>query len=153
MSAETPTGVRYTGEALIGADGIRSSVRAQLVGDGEPRLSGHTIYRSVIPMDRVPEELRWDTVTLWAGPKWHFVHYPIGGGRFLNLAATKDDQARQALNGVPVTRDRVRAEFAGVRGAARELLELGEEWRSWVLADRDPVDRWTDGRVALLGDA
>ncbi|EDX23275.1 salicylate hydroxylase [Streptomyces sp. Mg1] len=83
VSAVLASGERITGDALIGADGIRSAVRRRLVRDGEPRVSGHTIYRSVIPMELVPEELRWNTVTLWAGPKWHFVHYPIGGGAFL----------------------------------------------------------------------
>ncbi|MER6827081.1 3-hydroxybenzoate 6-monooxygenase [Streptosporangium sp. NPDC000563] len=153
VTAVTDTGERFTGAALIGADGIRSAVRRQLVGDGRPRISGHTIYRSVIPMEKVPAELRWNTVTLWAGPKWHFVHYPIGGGRFLNLAATRDDGAREELAGEPADRSHVLGEFPGLSETARALLELGEEWRTWVLCDRDPVDRWTDGRVALLGDA
>ncbi|MFI2213845.1 3-hydroxybenzoate 6-monooxygenase [Streptomyces sp. NPDC020141] len=153
VTAYTALGDRFTAEALIGADGIRSAVRRQLVGDGEPRVSGHTIYRSVIPMERVPEELRWNSVTLWAGPKWHFVHYPIGGGEFLNLAATRDDGALEAVAGLPAERDHVIGEFPDIGDAARRLLELGEEWKTWVLCDRDPVDGWTDGRVALLGDA
>ncbi|MGW5259486.1 FAD-dependent monooxygenase [Microbispora sp. NPDC004025] len=153
VSAVLASGERVRGGALIGADGIRSAVRARLVGDGDPRVSGHTIYRSVIPMERVPEDLRWNTVTLWAGPGWHFVHYPIGGGRFLNLAATRDDGARHVVTGRPVPRERVLGEFPGLGDTAARLLRLGEEWREWVLCDRDPVDDWTDGRVALLGDA
>ncbi|MCX4526973.1 MULTISPECIES: 3-hydroxybenzoate 6-monooxygenase [unclassified Streptomyces] len=153
VSAVLASGERITGDALIGADGIRSAVRRQLVGDGDPRVSGHTIYRSVIPMDRVPEELRWNTVTLWAGPKWHFVHYPIGGGAFLNLAATRDDDAREAVVGKPAAREHVLGEFPELGETARRLLELGRDWKAWVLCDRDPVDVWTDGRVALLGDA
>lgn len=147
------TGEQVAGDILIGADGIRSAVRRQLVGDGDPRVSGHSIYRSVIPMTRVPEELRSNTVTLWAGPKWHFVHYPIAGGKYLNLAATCDDAAARVIVGQPVTRSHVLAEFPRLASNARHLLELGQDWKSWVLCDRDPVDRWTDGRVALLGDA
>ncbi|REE99646.1 3-hydroxybenzoate 6-monooxygenase [Thermomonospora umbrina] len=146
-------GSSVAGDALIGADGIRSAIRAQLVGDGEPRVSGHTIYRSVIPMEQVPRDLRWNAVTLWAGPKWHFVHYTIGGGRYLNLAATRDDGATVAVAGEPVERAHVLSEFPDLGDTARRLLELGEEWRTWVLCDRDPVGDWTDGRVALLGDA
>ncbi|MFF5447510.1 3-hydroxybenzoate 6-monooxygenase [Streptomyces sp. NPDC012888] len=153
VTAVLANGERLTGDALIGADGIRSAIRAQLVGDGDPRVSGHTIYRSVIPMELVPEELRWNTVTLWAGPKWHFVHYPIGGGAFLNLAATRDDNAQEALIGEPFDREHVLGEFPELGEIARRLLELGKDWRAWVLCDRDPVQTWTDGRVALLGDA
>ncbi|MFE9842394.1 3-hydroxybenzoate 6-monooxygenase [Streptomyces goshikiensis] len=153
VTAVLASGERITGDALIGADGIRSAVRRRLVRDGEPRVSGHTIYRSVIPMELVPEELRWNTVTLWAGPKWHFVHYPIGGGAFLNLAATRDDAAREAVVGRPAARAQVLNEFPELGDTARRLLELGRDWKAWVLCDRDPVDVWTDGRVALLGDA
>ncbi|MFE9422326.1 3-hydroxybenzoate 6-monooxygenase [Kitasatospora sp. NPDC006697] len=141
------------GAALVGADGIRSAVREQLVGDGEPRVSGHTIYRSVIPMERVPAEFRWNCVTLWAGPGWHFVHYPIGSGRYLNLAATRDDGATTAVVGRPAERAHVLSEFPQLGVVARALLELGEDWREWVLCDRDPIDRWSAGRVVLLGDA
>ncbi|MDI3422937.1 3-hydroxybenzoate 6-monooxygenase [Streptomyces luteolus] len=153
-TAVTRTGERFSGSALIGADGIRSALRGQLVGDGPPRVSGHTIYRSVIPMELVPEELRWNTVTLWAGPKWHFVHYAIGGGKYLNLAATRDDGATRAMVAEPVSRSHVLGQFPELSATARSLLELGgDEWRAWVLCDRDPVADWTDDRVALLGDA
>ncbi|CAM5520532.1 3-hydroxybenzoate 6-hydroxylase 1 OS=Streptomyces glaucescens OX=1907 GN=xlnD1 PE=4 SV=1 [Streptomyces glaucescens] len=64
VSAVLADGTRLTGDALIGADGLHSAIRAQLVGDGGPRVSGHTIYRAVIPMDEVPPELRWNAVTL-----------------------------------------------------------------------------------------
>ncbi|MGK4581612.1 3-hydroxybenzoate 6-monooxygenase [Kitasatospora sp. HPMI-4] len=153
VTAHTDAGESFTGAALIGADGIRSAVRRQLVGDGEPRVSGHTIYRSVIPMKCVPERLRSNTVTLWAGPGWHFVHYPIGGGELLNLAATRDDGAREVVVGRPAAKAHVLNEFPELGHSARRLLELGEDWREWVLCDRDPVECWTQGRVTLLGDA
>ncbi|CAL9324129.1 3-hydroxybenzoate 6-monooxygenase [Streptomyces sp. SudanB182_2057] len=153
VTVHTTDGRAFHGAALIGADGIRSTVRAQMLGDGEPRVSGHTIYRSVIPIEKVPEELRWNTVTLWAGPKWHFVHYIIGGGRYLNLAVTRDDGATVPVAGREADRAHVLDQFPGIGTTARRLLELGEGWREWVLCDRDPVPAWTEGRVALLGDA
>src|SRR5262245_37344437 len=70
-------GERVAGSALIGADGLWSNVRKRMVGDGAPRVSGHTTYRSVIPVDEMPPGLRWNAATLWAGPKCHIVHYPL----------------------------------------------------------------------------
>lgn len=152
-TAVLDTGRRVTAAALIGADGIHSQIRRQLVGDGSPRVSGITVYRALIPMERVPTELRWNVVTWWAGPNCHFVHYPIAGGRFLNLAASSTNGATKAFAGVPVKSADVRAVFAMLGEIPRRLLDLGEDWRAWVLVDRDPVDNWTDGRVTLLGDA
>ncbi|RZB16712.1 FAD-binding protein [Streptomyces sp. F001] len=146
-------GGRVTGDAVIGADGIHSAIRRRLVGDGAPRVAGITVYRTVIPMERVPEELRRNAVTWWAGPGCHFVHYAIGGGRYLNLAPSVENGATEAFAAVPVEQARVLGELAALGGTAQRLLALGEHWKSWALVDRDPVDRWTDGRVTLLGDA
>ena len=140
-------------DLLIGADGLRSATRAALVGDGPPHVSGHTIYRTVVPMEAVPEELRSNTVTLWAGPGWHFVHYPIASGQLFNLAATRDDRATTEVTGAPADPGWVRRQFPGMGDAARRLQALGVDWRSWVRCDRDPQSRWVDRRVGLLGDA
>jgi 3-hydroxybenzoate 6-monooxygenase len=153
VTVELASGQSVTGDALVGADGIRSAVRRAVVGDGEPRVSGHTIYRSVIPMEDVPSELRFDAVTMWAGDGWHFVHYPISGGRFLNLAAIREDGATEAVSGKPADRDRVLAQFPHLGATAAALLRLGDGWRRWVLCDRDPVPVWNDGPVVLIGDA
>ncbi|WBP89152.1 FAD-dependent monooxygenase [Kitasatospora cathayae] len=153
VRALTARGPDRTADALIGADGLHSAVRAQLVGDGPPRVSGHTIHRAVVPMAAVPAELRSNTVTLWVGPGWHFVHYPIAGGSRLNLAITQDDGAREAVAGLPTEREQVLARFPGLHPAGRRLLELGRDWRTWVLCDRDATTTWTDGRTAVLGDA
>ncbi|MEV7966493.1 FAD-dependent monooxygenase [Sphaerisporangium sp. NPDC088356] len=147
------SGERVEADGLVGADGIRSAVRARLVGDGAPVVSGHTIFRTVLPMDSVPAELRCNSVQLWSGPKWHLVCYPIAGGDRLNLAVTRDDGARTAVSGLPVTRRDVLDRFPAMKGVPRRLLELGRDWRTWVLCDRPPVTRWSDGRVVLMGDA
>jgi len=143
------SGEPVRGAALIGADGLWSAVRAQLVADGPPRVSGHTTYRSVIPADRMAPDLRWNTATLWAGPGCHLVHYPLSGGKLFNLVITSDNGAA----GRPVARSEVMRGFAHVHERARKIIDLGSDWRYWVLCDREPVANWVDGRVALLGDA
>ncbi|MFI0740334.1 FAD-dependent monooxygenase [Streptomyces sp. NPDC021100] len=146
-------GRHLVADALVGADGLRSAVRERMLGDGPPRGAGITVYRTVVPMERVPARLRRRAVTWWAGPGRHFVHYPIAGGRYLNLAPSAENAPPEPFSGRPVTAASVLEEFAGLCEAARRLLELGTGWKSWVLVDREPVQRWTDGRVALLGDA
>lgn len=142
-----------SGRILIAADGLRSPIRAQMLGDGEPRVSGHTTYRSVIPAARMPEDLRWNAATLWAGPKCHIVHYPLKGGEMFNLVVTYHRDMKEAVSGRPVSRDEVAQGFEHVHPRARSIIEHGDNWHLWVLCDRDPVSNWVDGRVALLGDA
>jgi salicylate hydroxylase len=146
-------GERVTGSALIGADGLWSNVRKRVVGDGPPRVSGHTSYRSVIPTDQMPEDLRWNAATLWAGPKCHIVHYPLSDWKLFNLVVTYHNDAPEPVAGLPVSEDEVRRGFTHIHERPRQIIERGKSWRLWVLCDRDPVSRWIDGRVALLGDA
>jgi len=141
------------GAALIAADGLNSAIRGQLVGDGPPRVSGHTTYRSVIPTEDMPDDLRWNAATLWAGPKCHIVHYPLKGGDVFNLVVTYHNDAPEAVAGKPVSKEDVRRGFEHIHPRARQVIEHGKDWKLWVLCDRDPIIDWVDGRVALLGDA
>ncbi len=138
---------------MIGADGLWSKVRRQVVGDGPPRVSGHTTYRSVIPTERMPEDLRWNAATLWAGPRCHAVHYPLSGWKTFNLVVTYHNDAPEPVAGKPVSEEEVMAGFTHTHPRVQDIIRHGSDWKLWVLCDRDPVLNWTDGRVALLGDA
>jgi len=153
VTATLSSGERLQGVALVGADGLWSKVRAQVVGDGAPRVSGHTTYRSVIPTERMPEALRWNAATLWAGPKCHVVHYPLSGWKVFNLVVTCHNDAPEPLAGKPVSAEEVHAGFRHTHERVQSIIRHGSDWKAWVLCDREPVLRWTDGRVALLGDA
>ncbi|MHA6262913.1 3-hydroxybenzoate 6-monooxygenase [Arenibacterium sp. CAU 1754] len=153
VTAILSDGTRVTGRALIGADGLWSNVRKQMLNDGAPRVSGHTTYRSVIPTEDMPEDLRWNAATLWAGPKCHIVHYPLKGWKMFNLVVTYHNDAPEPVAGKPVSHDEVRKGFEHVSPVAKQIIDKGKDWKLWVLCDRDPVLNWTDGRVALLGDA
>lgn len=153
MHALLATGERVRGAALVAADGLRSRIRQQMLGDEPPRVSGHTTYRSVIALEQMPEDLRWNAATLWAGPKCHLVHYPLSGWKAFNLAITCHNDPAEPVAGKPVTEDEVLPGFASVHPRAQAIIRHGRDWRAWVICDRDPVERWVDGRVALLGDA
>ncbi|HKT18319.1 MAG TPA: 3-hydroxybenzoate 6-monooxygenase [Stellaceae bacterium] len=153
VTALLASGERVAGAALIGADGLWSAVRGQVVGDGPPRVSGHTTYRSVIPTEQMPEDLRWNAATLWAGPKCHIVHYPLSGWKVFNLVVTYHNDAPEPVAGKPVSMDEVMKGFEHINERARKIIRHGSDWKLWVLCDREPVPNWIDGRVALLGDA
>jgi 2-polyprenyl-6-methoxyphenol hydroxylase-like FAD-dependent oxidoreductase len=141
------------GVALIGCDGLWSKVRAQLLGDGPPAVSGHIAYRAVLPMEAVPDGIPRDLVQLWAGPKLHLVHYPLRRGELMNLVAVFHSD--HYAEGWDQAGDRALLwrHFEGTRPEVRAMLEKIVDWRYWVLCDRDPCRGWTQGRVALLGDA
>jgi salicylate hydroxylase len=153
VTAHLANGGRVVGALLIGADGLWSNIRKQVTSDGPPRVSGHTTYRSVIPTDEMPEDLRWNAATLWAGPKCHIVHYPLSGWKVFNLVVTCHNDAPEPVAGKAVSEDEVLQGFAHVHERAQSIIRHGRDWRLWVLCDRDPNERWVDGRVALLGDA
>jgi salicylate hydroxylase len=101
----------------------------------------------------MPEDLRWNAATLWAGPKCHIVHYPLSGWKVFNLVVTYHNDAAEPVAGKTVTHDEVRKGFEHVAPIARQIIDRGKDWKLWVLCDREPVSNWVDGRVALLGDA
>jgi 2-polyprenyl-6-methoxyphenol hydroxylase-like FAD-dependent oxidoreductase len=140
-------------QALIGADGLWSRVRETIVGDGAPRVSGHIAYRAVLPIEDVQPELRRNAMVLWAGPKNHLVQYPLRGGKLYNLVAVfHSDRYVEGWNTQGDSEELTRR-FAGTCETVRTLLSKIETWRMWVLCDREPVARWSQGRVTLLGDA
>ncbi|HVB49332.1 MAG TPA: 3-hydroxybenzoate 6-monooxygenase [Burkholderiales bacterium] len=146
-------GERVEGCALVGADGLWSRVRAQLLGEGKPRVSGHIAYRAVLPRADVPPDLWQNNVVLWAGPKTHLVHYPLRRGELYNLVAVFHSDKYEEGWDVYGDPQELRQKFADERPEVQRLLDKIDVWKMWVLCDREPVRHWSKGRVALLGDA
>lgn len=151
--ARTAGGKEYRGAALIGADGLWSTVRQIVVGDGQPKPAGHITYRAVLPAADMPEKFRWREMVLWAGEKVHLVHYPLRTGELFNLVAVFHSNRYEEgwdSYGDPAE---LHERFAGTCAPVRTLLNKIESWRMWVLCDRPPIKQWSRDRITLLGDA
>ncbi len=145
-------GRRHRGAALIGCDGVRSVVRQTVVGD-PPRVSGHVVYRAVTPRERMPQDLRWNAAAIWVGPNCHLVHYPLRGGEQYNIVVTFHSREHEEWGVRDGSREEVLSYFTEICPRARQLLDTPTSWKRWATADRDPIERWGDGPVTLLGDA
>ena len=153
------------GDALLGADGVWSRVRQQLLDDGPPRVTGHLAYRAMLRQSALPQALRSAQVTAWLGPRLHVVQYPVRRGEWMNVVAI--------VHGAPPAdaqnwdHHANAADLQRAMGALctplRELIDAVPEailnphaWRLWALADRPPLTdagQMAHGLVALLGDA
>ena len=145
-------GHAHHGQALIGADGVKSVVREQFVGD-PARVTGHVVYRAVVDRDDFPADLRCNAASLWAGPDCHLVHYPLRGGEQYNVVVTFHSREAEEWGVREGSQEEVQSYFQGICPRARQLIDLPRSWKRWATADRDPIARWSFGRVTLLGDA
>ncbi len=153
VTVRSESGKEYRGAALIGADGLWSTIREVVVGDGKPNVAGHITYRAVLPTSEMPEQYRWRDMVLWAGEKVHLVHYPLRTGELFNLVAVfHSDRYQEGWDsfGDPAE---LHERFARTCAPVRTLLNKIESWRMWVLCDRPPIKNWSRGRITLLGDA
>jgi salicylate hydroxylase len=151
-------GASWQAAALIGADGVWSAVRSQLLGDAPARFTGHLAYRALVPQADLPSALRTQDVTVWMGPRLHVVHYPVRAGQALNVIAIVHGDKPADPNGWDHAghADRLLRALGDVGHDLRQRLEAIPAWRLWALHDRTPVrvaSQMAQGRVALLGDA
>jgi salicylate hydroxylase len=147
-------GTRIRGDALIGADGVHSRIRNVLFGEMPARFTGLLAWRGLIPMERLPERLRRQVGTNWVGPGGHVVHYPLRGGALMNFVGTaeRDDWRVESWTERGTT-DEALNDFRGWNEDVQTLIRNIEAPFKWALLGREPLERWTVGRVTLLGDA
>ncbi len=143
------------GFALIGADGLWSAVASRLRGYRRPRFAHRTAWRALVPANGVPEEFRAPVVHLWLGLDAHLVHYPVKGGRLINIVGIVHDEWNSQGWSAVGDRNEILRHFARWSWAdkARALIALPEQWLKWALYDRKTPFRGGDGAVTLIGDA
>jgi len=147
---------RHQGALLIGADGIHSAIRAQLFGPQAPRFTGNVAWRGLVPVERLPQGMVHPVASIWMGPGKHFVHYYVRGGELVNCVCVIEKDGWEieswAQRGAL---DELKADFAGWHPTVQTLIDNmdSEACYKWALFDRQPMAKWSEGRVTLLGDA
>jgi salicylate hydroxylase len=148
------SGAAVNAAFVIGADGIHSKIRECLFGPDRPEFSGCIAWRGVVPVQRLPGHISQMLSTNWLGPHGHVLHYPVRNGDLMNFISI-------------VERDDWQIESWTVRGTTSELAKDFRGWHpdvhaiirnidapfKWALMVRGPMERWTKGRITLLGDA
>lgn len=156
VQVQCADGTAYDGGVAIGADGINSAVRQQLIGDGVPQGTGYVAYRGTVPVEEVIESTGAGELTdmvIWIGPSMHLVQYPVRGGQLCNQVAVfrSDNYGGDAHEwGTPAE---LEARFEMAAAPVRRSVALIDTSRRWEMFDREPTAGWVDGRIALLGDA
>jgi salicylate hydroxylase len=156
-------GATVEADIVIGADGIRSAIRAGLFGADRPRFTEMTAWRAIVPMDCVPTRvgpgggvsMEHGEYFGWIGPNGHVICYPIGvNGDKLNIfGGHVTEQWVEESWSVPSSREELIAAKAGWNEALLGMFQHVEHVFKWGIYDRDPLPQWSRGRVTLLGDA
>jgi salicylate hydroxylase len=154
VEAEFENGTHIGFDALVGADGIHSTLRQILFGPEKPHFTGCVAYRGLIPADRLTHLDLEVTSQIWMGPGKHFVHYYVQSGRLVNFVAVIEQDAwtKESWTDRGEVAD-VLAAYQGWHPQVRSILEAVDETFKWALFDRKPMAHWSAGRVTLLGDA
>ena len=141
-------------DVIVGADGIHSPVRASLFGPDAPRFTGKICYRSVIPTGAVSGPQPSLEGAQWLGPHGTIVLYPLRGEELINVVCHYDDASYRHESWIAeCSREEVLERYAGWHESLLRLFAASQTWYKWALYDRDPIPRWTRGRVTVLGDA
>ncbi len=141
------------GTSLIGADGLWSTVRPLVMPGASLRFTGSTAWRTLLPRKDLPVPFDAPVVGLWLGPKSHLVHYPVRSGDDLNIVAVTEGGTEGQGWNQPGAAETLLASFTRWAKDSKSLLERATGWRSWSLYRLTGLRRFSEGRVALLGDA
>ena len=151
--ARAVDGSEAKGASLIGADGLWSTVRPLIMPEASLRFTGATAWRALLPRGSLPSPFDAPVIGLWLGPRAHIVHYPVRGGRDLNIVAVTEGGAELQGWNQTGSAETLLAGFTRWTKDSKSLLERATGWRSWSLYRLTGLRRFSEGRIALLGDA
>ena len=140
------------GEALLGADGIRSLVRSAIGRDGKLQRHEQILFRALTPLDNFPPD-PLAAITLWLCRRGHVVHYPVRGGRALNVVAAVTGRWDSEAWSAPADRQELLAHFGRLHAELFHILAISAPWQKWAAADLIPPQSWSRNRATLVGDA
>ncbi len=147
-------GSEIEADIIIGADGIHSRVRKALFGPDDPTFTGKICYRSVVPMEAIAGAKPSTDTAQWLGPHGTIVLYPLRGEELINVVCHYDDEHYRHESWInECDRQEVLDRYAGWHESLLRVFAAGDTWYKWALYDRDPIPRWTQGRITILGDA
>ncbi len=149
----TQDGRRIGGAFVLGADGLRSRVRAQMIGETDPSLIGYVAHRTIVPIERAPKGFPLGDVALWGGPGFHIVHYPLRGMSLFNIVAVFRTDTFSQKGDCESYRAELQRTYANAHPVMREMIALLDLERRWPIGDREPRRGWSQGRACLMGDA
>ena len=150
-------GVMIKADAVIGADGVHSLIRTQMLGPERPRFTGKVAYRTTFPASRIQGVNMAPVRTKWWGADRHMVVYFVTRNRdelyFVTSVPEKADWMTPESWSAKGDLEELRAAYAGFHPEVQAILQACPEVYKWALFEREPLPRWSEGRVALLGDA
>lgn len=152
--ANLDNGERVVGDIVIGADGIKSAIREQMLGTAKPRFTGNVAWRAVVPVSELGNHVPPPAACVWIGEGKHAVTYLLRSGTLANLVGVveRDDWTVESWTEQGTKKEAMR-DFAGWHPTIRKIIDKAEAHYRWALFDRDPLNKWTDGRAVLLGDS
>jgi salicylate hydroxylase len=149
-------GASVKGDLLIGADGLKSVVRRQIVGETPATYTGDAAWRVTVPIERLPKNFLEPVMSVFMGPGGHVVMYYLRAGAMLNFVGIiETDDVRDESWTVKMPWEQLKADFAGWHEAIQTVIHAADKDKCyrWSLHNRPPIRDWSTARATLLGDA